>query len=232
MHRINFVHQPRSDASPLRSVRAVLASCAFHGAAVCLLLGSTLLYRSQVLPPKNGSAPGTPSISLETMVIVSPPPAPTFSTPPPVLPTAVTLPTPPLQAFVLPKIPEEGIPVLAVRRNKPAAIPPLASSTATVLTQKRKCLAAAPSSSYAPGLSILPHPPYPIEAQDRGQTGTVIMSVRFDANGDVALAEVAQSSGVPILDTETRSFICAHWHSPVYAGQTISQAVQYSLRNL
>ena len=110
------------------------------------------------------------------------------------------------------------------------AISPPAAATAQ--SSPPKPAAAASPSSYAPGVNVLPHPPYPTEARDRGQTGTVVMNVHFDARGDVALAEVAQSSGVPILDSETRSFIRLHWHSAAYAGQTISQPVQYSLENL
>jgi len=58
------------------------------------------------------------------------------------------------------------------------------------------------------------------------------MNVQFDIKGNVADAEVAQSSGVPILDTTTRSFIRAHWHSPAYAGQLVNVPVQYKLENL
>jgi TonB family protein len=106
------------------------------------------------------------------------------------------------------------------------------AAAATVQSSPPKPAAPAAPSSYAPGLNVLPHPPYPVEARDRGQTGTVIMNVRFDLKGDVADAEVAQSSGVPILDSETRSFIRAHWHSPAYAGQAVSVPVQYKLANL
>jgi protein TonB len=115
-----------------------------------------------------------------------------------------------------------------------AAIHPAISHTAAATAQSSppKPAAAASPSSYAPGVNVLPHPPYPTEARDRGQTGTVVMNVHFDARGDVALAEVAQSSGVPILDSETRSFIRAHWHSPAYAGRAVSVPVQYKLENL
>ncbi len=71
-----------------------------------------------------------------------------------------------------------------------------------------------------------------MEARNRGETGVVVMNVQFDVKGDVSRAEVAQSSGVPILDSETLSFIRAHWHSATYAGQTISQPVEYSLQDL
>jgi TonB family protein len=92
-----------------------------------------------------------------------------------------------------------------------------------------KPAAASASSSYAPGVNILPHPPYPVDAQSRGQTGTVVMYVMFDAQGNVTHAEVSESSGVPSLDAATKLFIRAHWHSTDYAGQSISQPVQYSL---
>jgi len=240
MSRIDFIHKPRADGSHGRGLRAFLASCAVHGLGICLLLGLAFLYRSQLPPPKSGSAPGSPSISLETMVIVSPPPQPPAPAP------TVTATTPPPAPEAKPAPPEGTVPVLAVQPSKPmqalqpitaktqAAIHPAISHTAAATAQSSppKPAAAASPSSYAPGVNVLPHPPYPTEARDRGQTGTVVMNVHFDARGDVALAEVAQSSGVPILDSETRSFIRAHWHSPAYAGRAVSVPVQYKLENL
>jgi protein TonB len=239
MSRIDFIHKPRADRSRRRSLRAFLASCAVHGLGICLLLGLAFLYRSQMPPPKSGSAPGAPSISLETMVIVSPPPQPPAPAP------TVAAAAPPPEPEAKPPPPEATVPVLTVQPSKPmpaiqpitakirAAIHPAISPTAAATAQSPpKPAAPASPSSYAPGVNVLPHPPYPTEARDRGQTGTVVMNVQFDARGGVALAEVAQSSGVPILDSETRSFIRAHWHSPSYAGQTVSVPVQYKLENL
>jgi protein TonB len=233
MHRIKFIHQPRVDGGPGRGLLAGLASCTFHVLVFCLLLGLTFLYASH-LPPKSGSAPGAPSITLEAMVIVPPPPVPA--------PAPVTIPPPqPREPEAPPPPPIATVPVLAVQPSKPAPPTPVKTRAATrpvispapaATAQTNPKPAAAPASSYAPGLSVLPHPPYPTEARNRGQTGTVIMNVQFDAEGNVAHAEVAQSSGVPILDSETRSFIRTHWHSAAYAGQTISQPVQYSLENL
>jgi outer membrane biosynthesis protein TonB len=54
------------------------------------------------------------------------------------------------------------------------------------------------------------------------------MTVTFDTSGDVARAAVAQSSGVRLLDANTRSFILAHWHSATLAGQTVTQPVRYT----
>ena len=126
------------------------------------------------------------------------------------------------------------MPVPAIQPGKPiqALQSPAAKTEAAIHPAISPTAAAASPSSYAPGPSLLPHPPYPAEARDRGQTGTVIMNVQFDVKGDVADARVAQSSGVPLLDTATRSFIRAHWHSLAYAGQAVSVPVQYTLQNL
>jgi TonB family protein len=84
------------------------------------------------------------------------------------------------------------------------------------------------ASSYAPGQNVLPHPPYPEDAQNLDETGTVVMSVTFNIAGNVTQAEVSQSSGVRLLDTNTRSFILTHWHSTIFAGQTVTQPVRYT----
>lgn len=233
MHRIHFIRQPRADGEPTRRLRAFLASCVFHGLALGLLLGLTFLYRSHLPPPKSGSAPGAPSILLEKIVIISPPPAPTV--------TAIA-PSPPRKPEAKPPPPLATVPLLAAQPTKPAppspaktlvAIHPAISHPAAATAQSNLPKPAAPVSfsSYAPGPSVLPHPPYPQEARELKQTGTVTLNVQFDSKGDVAQAEVAQSSGVPVLDSATRSFIRAHWHSPAYAGQLVSVPVQYTLQN-
>ena len=256
MHQLDLLSNPRM-AQPHR-VRAFLASCAFHGLLLGSLVALTLVYRSHPPPPKSGSAYSAPSVSLETMVIVPPPtqpPAPQLPKPTPAVSDVIPAPvTPaPTMAAATPQQPEakpapaEGtVPVLAIQPAKPmqvvqskatqtpAANHPAISHTtvATAQSSSPKLSAAATASSYASGPSVLPHPPYPAEAQNRGQTGTVLMNVQFDIKGNVANAEVAQSSGVPILDTTTRSFIRAHWHSPAYAGQLVNVPVQYKLENL
>jgi len=248
MRPLDLISHPRMNKGRTHSLRALLASCVFHGLAFGSLAALPFIYRSHLPPPKSGSAPGAPSLSLETMVIVSPPqpPAPQPPEPKPMVDTAPAIPTPapivaatppPREPEAKPATPEGAVPVLAIQPSKPvhaapaksrAAIYPAISPAAVATAQSpSKPASAAATSSYAPGPNVLPHPPYPTEAQDRGQTGTVVMNVQFDAKGDVADAEVAQSSGVPILDSATRSFIRAHWHSPAYAGQAVSVAVRY-----
>jgi len=240
-------------------LRALLASCVFHALVLGLLV--TLLYRENALPKRSGSAPGAPSITLSTLVIISaPPPVPPTvpakpalavpTTPPPApaadAPTAVAATPPPNPEMTAPP-PDIGVPILAPHPEKKEAAQPQpeksAAKTAVVhrptphaiavaAKEHSTTAASATPSSYAPGINLFPHPPYPAEASDHGQTGTVVVNVQFDARGGVAEAEVTQSSGVPILDASTRLFIRAHWHSPVYAGQTVSVPVQYTLENL
>jgi len=238
MSRIKFIHQPRFDRDPVRSRRAVLASCIFHGVAFGLLLWLTFLYRAHLSLLKSGSAPGAPVINLETMVVVTPAPQPVQ-----LHESAKTaaISAPPVEKPPAPaKIPDVGVPVLAVKPSRPpppapaitqVSLHPLIPHTAPTESHPKPAPATTVS-SYAPGLNVLPHPPYPVEARKLGQTGTVVMNVQFDANGNVIRAQVAQSSGVPLLDTTTRSFIRAHWHSATYAGQTIRQPVEYSLDHL
>ena len=224
MGQLDLISRPRADKGQPHRLRAFLASCAFHGLMLGLILVLAFLCRSQMSPPKSGSAPGAPSISLEKITIVSPPPKPA--------PAVGSKPVPP----------EATVPVLAVQPVRPmqttpsktpvAIHPPISHSPIATTQSSQKPAAAASVSSYAPGPNMLPHPPYPQQAWDLQQTGTVTMNVHFDVKGDVAQVEVTQSSGVPILDSETRSFIRAHWHSAAYAGQTISQPVQYTLENL
>jgi protein TonB len=258
MGQLDLISNPRRDKGRPRRLRAFLASCAFHGLLIGSLVGLSFLYRSHLPPMRSGSAPGAPALSLETMVIVSPPPQPPAPQPPkptpavggiPALPApapTVAATTPPPKPEAKPAPPEGTVPVLAIQPGKPvqalqptavktrSAIHPAISPAAAATTQSsppKPAVAASPS-NYAPGPSVLPHPPYPTEARDRGQAGTVIMNVQFDVKGDVAHAEVAQSSGMPLLDAATRSFIRAHWHSPAYAGQAVSVPVQYKLENL
>ena len=242
MKQHEFIPQHQAGKERTRHFRAFIASCIFHGFLICLLLGLTFIYWTHLQPFKNGSPHGGQSVSLPTLVIVSPPPEISH-------PTQISAPSPhvaPPEQQVAQRlsVPENGVPVLshqpieipkkeAAKSNEPhrqasSHTPAIAEATPV----HTKALASAPPSSYMPGDSVLPHPPYPAEARDRGQTGTVTVSVEFDAQGGVAETRVVQSSGVPLLDSKTRSFIRDHWHSVAYAGHTVSVPIQYTLENL
>jgi len=174
-----------------------------------------------------------------------PPPPPPEPTPPPVTPTPPAPPmveTPPPPEPVAPPPPEAAVPVLPPQpvESEPAPTEPVKisrpvhraiSHAAPPAPTEPSAVASTAPSSYAPGLSLLPHPSYPPEAREQGETGTVIVNAQFDAQGDVAQATVTQSSGVTLLDSWTLSFIRGHWHSPLLAGQTVSVPVKYTLEN-
>jgi TonB family protein len=251
MHEIHFISKPRSDH---RSVRyAFFASLVFHGLAMGSVLALMIYYRSHLPLIKKGSPSGSTTISLQKMVVVPPPiipPAPPAtviaSAPPPpisvITPREIAVEPPaPSRITDAPKPSEEGVPVLLLAPPPPVRTPqprivktaaPMINSPAKQPPAKPKTVPSLASSSYMPGREDLPHPPYPLEARDRHETGTVVMAVRFDADGGVEQARVSQSSGVPVLDSETKSFIRANWHSLSLAGQTISVPVRYTLQQL
>ena len=74
----------------------------------------------------------------------------------------------------------------------------------------------------------MPHPNYPYAARNRGETGTVIVSVLFDSKGKVSRVDIQQSGG-PDLDFSTRSFILHHWRAPLLAGEIAIVPVVYAL---
>ena len=247
MHRRDLISRPRIDKTKSHHIHGFLASFVLHGLGLGLIFLLAVFYHEELKLPKSGSAPGAPTITLEKMTIISappesPPPQQLPAPPLPTPPTPLTAISPPREHMAAPPPPEATVPVLALQTSKPTATPraktqpdshPTVSHPITAATQSQtQRTASSTPSSYSPGIDALPHPPYPLEARNHGQTGTVVMNVEFDAEGSVAAASVAQSSGVAILDSATRSFIRAHWHNPSFAGQTISVPVEYTLRSL
>ncbi len=226
-------------------MRALLASFGFHGALLGSVVGVAFLYESKT--HLNGSLAGGQAPTLPTLVILSKPPdtpAPAQAQPTLSPPTPAKETTSRTESRLAAKpSPPEAVPVLAAKPSpaekfaaapaRPTPHPSLAHSSSTEAkhTGARAAAAATPS-SYTPGASSLPHPPYPAAARDLRESGTVVMNVRFDPSGNVAGAEVEKSSGVEILDSTTRAFIRTHWHDPAYAGQTVSAPVEYRLEDL
>jgi protein TonB len=173
-------------------------------------------------------------MTLEPMVVVSTPSEPPSPSPP--LPP---VPVPPLSTATVPtpiapeKLPDIGVPVLppvpvkaAVAKTKPSH-DVKAHGTMQASSAPSAPKLAPMASNQDPG--VMTHPGYPTEAISRGETGTVMMLVEFNASGNVARAEVVESSGIPLLDSSTRSYIRQNWHSPEYAGQKITVPVEYKL---
>jgi TonB family protein len=232
MHRIRFIHPPPADHEVRR--RAMIASFVLHGSGLTVLLLITLYYATHLTIVSTSTA-GAPTMILEPTVVMStpsepPPPSEQMPTVPmPQLPTEqVSSPLTPM------KMPEIGVPVLPpvpasapLVKTKPSHEKAHGTTTASAKPSAPKNATTATSGN--PGTNVMPHPPYPEEALDHGQTGTVVVLVEFDAKGDVVSAKISESSGVPELDLFTCSFIRAHWHSAEHAGESIPQPVEYQI---
>ena len=234
-------HLPKKSEKASRWWKPFLGSFTFHACLTGAILSAAIFYRTHPLPA-SGSPEATLSLSLSrgpaTTAVSAPLPAPAKPTPAPVRPTTIAVtPTPkPVNKLV-----DEGVPVLApqVKAAPTTARPTPQHTVSTHSTRPPKIAAAASAahaapiaSSYAAGENAFPHPPYPDEARERREIGTVKLNVRFDTRGDVAEVEVVQSSGSLILDHETKTFIRSNWHSMPEAGQTVSVPVCYSLENM
>ena len=241
MKQLEFIPGHQASQNRALHVRAFVASFLFHAVLLGLLVTLTFIYWSRFHPLKKGSPQGGQSISLPTLIIVSFPPK--ISHPSQIPEQEKPLPSPVAAMKPTPAAPDESVPVLtpqpiqaAATKSSPAVVQAhpkiLRSSTVAEAKPVHAKPAISAAASYAPGSSVLPHPPYPSEARDLRQTGTVMVSVEFDARGSVSQARVLQSSGVPVLDSSTRTFIRDHWHSLAYAGQTVNVPIQYTLENL
>jgi TonB family protein len=131
------------------------------------------------------------------------------------------------------KIPDVGIPVLApVPTHSAVAKTETHHRTTTPHAAASPSVQAAASTvaaNFSRGYNSMPHPPYPEEAVNLNWTGTVIVLVEFDEKGDVVSTTISKSSGIPLLDTSTCSFIRTNWHSMKFAGLSIPQPVEYKL---
>lgn len=244
MVRTDLMPKQRRDPHLARHSGAFAISCVFHATLFGLLFWVTLGCRAKWMPPPSGSQAGAPSITLSTLVIAPPVPSMPPPLPPkPEMPVVTATPADAISQALPPKpAPTENrVPVLPDQPSKTLAATPAktaptplsrAQSTPVAKASPAKPKPAHPASfasSYAPGENVLPHPPYPEDAQNLGETGTVLMSITFNRAGNVMQAEVSQSSGVRLLDTCTRAFILTHWHSMIFAGQTVMQPVCYTV---
>jgi len=256
MRQPDLISRSRADKKQPHRARGFIWSFVIHAALICGLIELSLFFQSKLALLDKGTHAGTQVISLEMMLVISPPapPAP-FS---PAVRTAPDLtnvlaprspastvnpalrPMPP-EPVILPH-PEIGLPVLARKRMKllpavPAKTGAPIHQTAAVASNGGGIGHLRPTgdkfvSSYAPGAGVLPPPPYPPEARELQESGIVRLLVEFDRAGNVALVEVVRSSGVEVLDRETRAFIRDNWHSNAFAGRSVRVPVVYALTSL
>jgi TonB family protein len=68
---------------------------------------------------------------------------------------------------------------------------------------------------------------YPPIAKAQGQQGTVVLLLTADSAGNVALVQIKQSSGFPILDRAAEDFIKRRWTLP--SGESTNQSFEASI---
>jgi TonB family protein len=132
--------------------------------------------------------------------------------------------------------PEENIEVELRPEDLPPAIPVPPRPKPVIVNKPRFTAPKATGTGESANVSRLvvgssgfPQPSYPYQAMVRHQTGTVSVNVLFDASGSVSDVEVTESSGVPILDSSTQSFIQANWHNESFAGRHVTVPVEYRM---
>lgn len=153
-------------------------------------------------------APAEPPLPGPPTLVPAPPDPPGWATPapPPVPPLP---PAPPLMLADLPAPPPPAPPAAAPEPTaeaprpapRPAPAPRRTATPAATPAANAGAGPAGPSSppSPDPGFRNI-GPAYPELARQRGQEGVVVLELRVSAEGRVLAAEVAQSSGHPMLD--------------------------------
>jgi protein TonB len=65
-------------------------------------------------------------------------------------------------------------------------------------------------------------PPYPDEAYERGEQGTVVLRLHIAEDGRVERIEIAQSSGSPVLDAAAQETLATwHFHPARHQGRPV-----------
>jgi TonB family protein len=78
------------------------------------------------------------------------------------------------------------------------------------------------------GAVDMPFPPYPMAALESRESGTVVVTVTFDAAGHVSQAHIVKSTGAPILGDFTCDFIKHHWFAKPLSGRTATIPVTFN----
>lgn len=90
--------------------------------------------------------------------------------------------------------------------------------------------AGGPATSGRGGKGKFPKPPYPAFAKAKGLTGTVTLSIKVSAAGDVTSASVSGSSGSSELDNHAASWVSRRWKWPAGAARSYRLPVSFRLR--
>lgn len=78
------------------------------------------------------------------------------------------------------------------------------------------------------GSKNFPKPPYPFQARQRRQQGTVLLRIVV-VGGSIAEVSIARSSGHGILDSTAQSWVRSKWNFPAGLTRTLQQEIQFEL---
>jgi protein TonB len=127
--------------------------------------------------------------------------------------------------------PVKTAPAPQPRRTDPAKTRPATSASVTGGSPSPTAEGAGGTAAAGSGgKGKFPKPPYPAFAKAKGLTGTVSLSVRVSAAGDVTSASVAGSSGSSELDSYAASWVTRRWKWPAGAARSFRLPVSFRLR--
>ncbi|MFQ3670736.1 MAG: energy transducer TonB [Verrucomicrobiia bacterium] len=78
------------------------------------------------------------------------------------------------------------------------------------------------------GSRNFPKPPYPFQARQRRQQGTVLLRIVV-VGGSITEVNIARSSGHGILDSTAQSWVKSRWNFPAGLTRTLQQEIQFEL---
>lgn len=207
MQNLNALHAPSMRPTSTRYTGIAFAAL-INGVAIWAIMNGLTFHPSPPPPPTT------------TVTFVKPDVPPTPATKPPQPPlvqprttTQVVVPKP-----VIDVAPQQQPPSVFTTTQTQPPTPPIADS--------------------GPSSVINTHttPPYPADARNLGQQGTVTLALSIDATGAVINAQVKTSSGYPELDQTAVNWVIAHWRykpaiqNGVAVASSTLAAVKFDLR--
>lgn len=208
MQNLSAIHLPSTRPASTRYTGIAFAALV-NGVAIWAILNGLNFHPNPPPPPTT------------TIQVLKPDVQPT---PPMKLPqVTLTKPTTPTQTVVVPK------PDIQVQTQPD-------QSTIATTTQPQVITPQVPDSAASGMTETHTTPPYPADARNLSQQGTVTLALTIDATGAVTNAQVKASSGYPDLDQTAVNWVIAHWRykpaiqSGVPVASTSLAAVKFDLR--
>jgi protein TonB len=207
MQNLSAMHLPSTRPASTRYTGIAFAAL-INGVAIWAILNGLNFHPNPPPPPDT------------TIHILKPDALPTPTTKPPqpvflrpTMPTTPVVPQP-----IIPMQQPDQTPINVTTQQQQPTTPQVPDSAASGMTETHTT------------------PPYPADARNLSQQGTVTLALTIDATGAVTNAQVKASSGYPDLDQTAVNWVIAHWRykpaiqSGVPVASTSLAAVKFDLR--